>query len=190
MSPPETSVPLTEYDVGAFSKFYVAVATGILGEALLSPELAAIEQYVSSLLCATRLPRSTVLVSFVFLNKWHKLNLTLPSGMDSSLRSLVTCSLVLANKINDDNTFTNASWGLVSGFPARQITKMELFWLDCLDWSLELDEAGVAEWHYWDKCWSQYEHNLSSASLQSPLSFQGLWPQSGCVFEPFSVAVC
>lgn len=190
ITPPETSAPSTEYDVGVFSKFYVAVATGILGETLVSPESAALEQYVSSLLCATRLPKSTVLVSFVFLSKWHKLNLALPAGLDGSLRSLITCSLVLANKINDDNTFTNASWGLVSGFPARQITKMELLWLDCLHWRLELDETGIAEWHYWHKCWSQYELGLSSSSLQSPVPFQGLWSPSGFVYEPFSVAVC
>ena len=74
---------------------------------------------IISVLNATRLPSVTIFMSLDYLMKYLKL---LPEGIDSIGGKFINViyqntivSLILANKFNDDKTFTNKSWSQATG---------------------------------------------------------------------------
>lgn len=177
-----------EYDAQLASKFVVAAASNVCQHLDISLcELQTLEAYVRSLLYATHLSKATLLMCLVILNRAINagVHLQMPGH---PLKSLLTAAFVLANKMNDDNTFTNASWSMVTGFPTKFVTEIELSFLNALDWRLNLDDKNLAEWHYWDTCWQEYELSSQSCYPPSPLS-PLLWPQS-YVPDTMPVAAC
>lgn len=182
----DVSQSQTEYDLYTCAKFCVAVAAGLFAEQLTADETQTLERFLEMLLGATHLPKSTLLMSFVFLNQWNSLEAEI--FQDTDFKTRIVLSLVLANKMNDDNTFTNASWGSVTKIEPARITALELAWLDAMEWKMNLDKAGIEEWNYWQACWNQYEQTIQTTNfLPSPASPNLGWPQ-GFLMEPFAMA--
>ncbi|GMM50880.1 Clg1 protein [Starmerella bacillaris] len=176
-----------EYDMQLASKFIVTVASNICQYSAVSTgELQALESYVRSLLCATHLSKATMLVCLIALNRVVEAGIN--CSHNYSLKKLLIGSFVLANKTNDDNTFTNASWSLVTGLSAGQITSLELSFLDVLGWCFNLNDKNLAEWKYWDACWNEYLNSSQNRYPQSPVS-PTIWSQNYGV-DSFPVAAC
>ncbi|CCG23334.1 Clg1 cyclin-like protein [Candida orthopsilosis Co 90-125] len=113
------------------------------------------DKAVSSLLYATRLPKSTIFIGLVYLNQrfpGYNASSYNSEGKVSSLVNLVV-ALMLANKFNDDNTFTNKSWSDATGLPIEVLNKEEKQWLEEIKWGLsvvnfEADILALEE--YWE----------------------------------------
>lgn len=163
-----------EFDTSLASKFLIAVAMNICGHLDVSiSETQTVELYIRSLLHATHLSKATLLMCLVILNRVVSAGI---AASNYTLKQLITGSFVLANKFNDDNTFTNASWSMVTGIPTKHITALELSFLTALGWCFNLNDTNLAEWKYWEVCWQEYELNSQTCYPSSPLSPM-LWSQ-------------
>lgn len=99
---------------------------------------------VISVLNATRLPSTTIFLALDYLMKY--LN-KIPNGIDSIGGKFINViyqntivSLILANKFNDDKTFTNKSWSQATGMEIELINKYERSWLSVFQWKLYDDK--------------------------------------------------
>lgn len=95
---------------------------------------------ITSVLNATRLPSTTIFMALDYLLKY--LN-KLPNGSDSIGGTLINViyqntivSFILANKFNDDKTFTNKSWAQATGMENTLINEYERNWLKIFNWKL------------------------------------------------------
>lgn len=162
----------------------LSVCVGIVEESMTPEETQKFESFIETMLYATRLQLSTLFMSLVFLNKSNKV--CSDEFRSLPLRKRLVCALILANKMHDDNTFTNASWSVVSQIPTKEITSLEAQCLDAFKWDLSMGESGMTEWYYWQKCWQDFVVKLQSPSpVPSP-------PMSGSLnvlgADAFSVA--
>lgn len=99
---------------------------------------------VLSVLNATRLPSTTVFLALDYMLKY--LN-KIPNGIDSIGGKFINViyqntivSFILANKFNDDKTFTNKSWSQATGMEIDLINKYEKSWLSTFEWKLYDDK--------------------------------------------------
>ena len=97
-----------------------------------------------SVLNATRLPSTTIFQALDFLFKYLG---KLPKGPESIGGTAVNViyqntmiSFILANKFNDDKTFTNKSWSQATGMDLHVINEYEMVWLSTLEWRLFEDK--------------------------------------------------
>ena len=97
-----------------------------------------------SVLNATRLPSTTIFQALDFLFKYLG---KLPKGPESIGGTAVNViyqntmiSFILANKFNDDKTFTNKSWSQATGMDLHVINEYEVVWLNTLEWRLFEDK--------------------------------------------------
>lgn len=104
---------------------------------------------VSSVLNATRLPSVTIFLALDLLNKYIS---KLPEGCESIGGKSVNViyqntmiAFVLANKFNDDKTFTNKSWTQATGMTLSSINDYEREWLQAFEWRLFQDKFVLYE---------------------------------------------
>lgn len=104
---------------------------------------------VSSVLNATRLPSVTIFMALDYLCKYIS---KLPNGVESAGGDSVNAiyqnlmvSFVLANKFNDDKTFTNKSWSHATGMETSVINQNERDWLSVFEWRLFDDQFMLYE---------------------------------------------
>lgn len=137
-----------DYDLDMISDFVVTNAYDAFGtdpntifrETNSSQTVELFTKGVSSVLNATRLPSVTVLLALDILSKYVA---KLPEGYESIGGNSVDIiyqntmiSFVLANKFNDDKTFTNKSWSQATGMSLSSINDYEREWLCVFDWKL------------------------------------------------------
>lgn len=95
---------------------------------------------LKSVLDATRLPKITIFQSldilFKYINKIDSLEDNLKMISINSIYQHIIISFILANKFNDDKTFTNKSWSHATGIPIANLNDWERNWLSVLNWRL------------------------------------------------------
>lgn len=141
-----------DYDLDLISDFVVTNAYDAFGtdantifrETNSSQTVELFTKGVSSVLNATRLPSVTVLLALDMLSKYVA---KLPEGCESIGGNSVDViyqntmiSLILANKFNDDKTFTNKSWCQATGMSLSSINEYEREWLSIFNWKLFEDK--------------------------------------------------
>ncbi|CAH02659.1 Clg1p [Kluyveromyces lactis] len=104
---------------------------------------------VSSVLGSTRLPSVTIFLALDYLIKYLDLiDCDFQSiggkSVDIIYQNLVV-ALVLANKFNDDKTFTNKSWSQATGMDLLTINQYEKSWLKAFEWRLFEDKFDTYE---------------------------------------------
>ncbi|KAF7723801.1 hypothetical protein EC973_001585 [Apophysomyces ossiformis] len=123
----------------------------------------AFRKLTEQVLYATQLSESVVLLSLKYidmlLQKYPKVH-----GAQGSEFRLFTVALMLANKFLDDNTFTNKTWSAISGMNVQELSKMELEFLDVLQFQLYVRKEEFDHWHI-----AQYKfsHQLQAANRAS-----------------------
>ncbi|KAI9217575.1 hypothetical protein BC828DRAFT_408375 [Blastocladiella britannica] len=100
---------------------------------------------VRTMLAATQLSPVVVLVATLYVSRLRALVRHAVQAPGSELRVL-TVALMLAAKWLEDHTYSNASWGLASGMPARDLGIMEFEYLALLQWDLTVAPAQFAAW--------------------------------------------
>ncbi|SCU95385.1 LADA_0G15324g1_1 [Lachancea dasiensis] len=134
-----------DYDLNFMAEFVVKNAYLIFdNEEALAVEPSSVlnifNKGVSSVLNATRLPSVTVFMALDFLCKYVA---KLPTGIHALggdsvniIYQNLMIAFVLANKFNDDKTFTNKSWSHATGMELSVINKFERDWLAVFEWKL------------------------------------------------------
>ena len=127
-------------------------------------------KWVHQVLCATRLPSATILLSMFYLSTRMPM-ITAQTKTDSHLFRLLTIALVLGSKFLDDNTFINRSWSEVSGIPVADLNHLETEWLVAIDFKLHRDPSEQQGWRSWSEHWLDYQSQaVARANRASKLS--------------------
>ena len=138
---------ILDYDIKLMSDFIIKCSLIAFDNPLLynlcytDNDIANFSNNIISVLDATRLPKITLLQSLDILFKYLN-NVVLSSNsqrLDISIHSIykhTIISFILANKFNDDRTFTNKSWSQASAIPLSDINLLERNWLSVLQWRL------------------------------------------------------
>ncbi|CCE62982.1 hypothetical protein TPHA_0D03470 [Tetrapisispora phaffii CBS 4417] len=95
---------------------------------------------VGSVLNATRLPSVTIFQGLHFLSKYlsrlPNRHASIGGNSINIIYQHTMIGLILANKFNDDKTFTNKSWSEATGMQLTIINEYERDWLKVFDWKL------------------------------------------------------
>jgi hypothetical protein len=134
-----------------------------------TPSKTSFRGWVNSVLCATRLPSATIVLSLRYLSiRMTRLQASSsPDRSENAIYRMLTVALIMGSKFLDDNTFINRSWADVSGIDIRTLNHMEREWLCDINWNLHLDPAESAGFNEWLDHWKQYEKNALSRGAQS-----------------------
>lgn len=132
-----------DYELDMMSDFvvknaYISFGCDLGGKSTQSMDL--FVKGVSSVLNATRLPSVTIFLALDLLSKYID---RLPEGIESIggdsvnvIYQSTMMAFVIANKFNDDKTFTNKSWTQATGMPLSSVNEFERKWLKVFDWKL------------------------------------------------------
>lgn len=146
-----------DYDLDQMVKFLSWVTFGLVRKSL-SPSLA-FQKSINSVLSATRLPKSTLLLAINYLSNKMDDDLSVSSSSsayinyneDEIFKILIT-ALILSNKFNDDKTFRNKSWSDATNLPLFEINKLERSWL--MDCNYELFKTN--SFSMVESCWNTW----------------------------------
>ncbi|ABN67878.2 cyclin-like protein [Scheffersomyces stipitis CBS 6054] len=130
--------PVLEYDLNNMSTFLSWCAFGMLKQQRNPTK--EFEGLVVSVLFATRLPKSTIIIALEYMNQRFssKKSLEHSNLNEHEIFIYLIVALILANKFNDDNTFTNKSWCGATGLQLSLLNKYEKTWLEECKWSLNV----------------------------------------------------
>lgn len=121
------------------------------------PSPPSFRKWVHQVLCATRLPSATILLSLSYLSTRMEMSRAPPKGPDSQIYRLLTTALMLGSKFLDDNTFINRSWSEVSGIDVVELNHLERDWLKELCYNLHRDTNESRGFSSWHEHWKDYE---------------------------------
>ncbi|KAG5420441.1 hypothetical protein I9W82_002322 [Candida metapsilosis] len=97
---------------------------------------------ITATLRATNLSISTVLIGIIYTKRRYPYNVRLAN---------LIVGFALANKFNDDNTFTNRSWSTASGVAVEELNREEKQWLEDIKWGLLVNAEDIwALEQYWE----------------------------------------
>lgn len=172
--------PVLEYDLNNMSTFLSWCTFGMLKQNK-SPTKE-FDGLIVSVLFATRLPKSTIIIALEYMNQRFS-NTVFDDLSESEIFPKLVIALILANKFNDDNTFTNRSWCGATGLKVDLLNREEKTWLFECKWQLNvvnftqniqtLEEC----WKTWmDKYTGSPEQPVANAHHQSPASNHGSSP--------------
>ncbi|CDO91732.1 unnamed protein product [Kluyveromyces dobzhanskii CBS 2104] len=139
-----------DYELNAMSEFVTKNACLSFGSFDVLPDVMELfSSSVSSVLGSTRLPSVTIFLALDYLIKYLDLidcNFQAIGGksIDIIYQNLAI-AFVLANKFNDDKTFTNKSWSQATGMELSTINQFEKTWLKTFDWKLYEDKFDTYE---------------------------------------------
>lgn len=142
-----------DYEIDQMAEFVSRMALSIMK--IEHPEFAAAFcKFTSQVLTATRMPKSTILLSLVCLAKrWALGRIIHTDSVIHPAYKILVVALLLANKFNDDNTFTNSSWNEATGVPVRDLSMIEMDWLRMTQWSLHLNAKDRKNYNKWNDNW-------------------------------------
>lgn len=124
-----------DYDLATMADFVAWCGFGMLKQA--RPPLAELKSLLTSVLYATRLSRSTIIVALEYMNQRY-CSQDVANMAESDIFPKIITALVLANKFNDDNTFTNRSWCGATGLLIDDLNREEREWLKEMRWQLSV----------------------------------------------------
>jgi hypothetical protein len=173
-APPKEEKPVggvsakLDYDMNVMADFVTETALSIITPGRMMPP--SFRKWVNQVLCATRLPSATILLSMFYLSSRMPMLNDQPKT-DSQLYRLLTIALVLGSKFLDDNTFINRSWSEVSGIAVADLNRLETEWLVAISFKLHRDPQEQSGWTSWSEHWQEYQaHAAARATRTNKLS--------------------
>ncbi|AET37449.1 Clg1p Ecym_1201 [Eremothecium cymbalariae DBVPG len=161
-----------DYDLEVMTSFVVQNSYLVFGNEELNPEILEIfSKGVLSVLNATRLPSTTIYFALDYLSKYLG---KLPHGVESIggdsvnvIYQNLMVAFVLANKFNDDKTFTNKSWSQATGMKCSVINTYEREWLAVFEW--RLFEDGFENYEAYREAYYTFEMERKCPHQNQPL---------------------
>ncbi|KND03180.1 uncharacterized protein SPPG_02240 [Spizellomyces punctatus DAOM BR117] len=91
---------------------------------------------------------------------------------------LVTAAIILAQKVTDDNRFTNKTWAELTGFVLTDVNQMEADFLARVDFRLHVGDGEYAAWVRHCKTWARQlgvllEHGGEQVNTVQPVQPDG-----------------
>jgi len=148
-----------DYDMDVMTDFVCEMAVQVITPGRMMPP--SFRKWVHQVLCATRLPSATILLSMFYLSTRMPMLAGVPKT-DSHLFRLLTIALVLGSKFLDDNTFINRSWSEVSGIPVADLNQLEMDWLVAIEFKLHRDPTEQQGWVSWSDHWKDYQTHATA----------------------------
>ncbi|CAI5755777.1 unnamed protein product [Candida verbasci] len=152
-----------QYNMDTMANFIAWCSYGILKQEYNS-SASNISRSISAILYATRLPTSSIIIALEYLNqRFSKHNTYLKN---EQIFEFIVIALILANKFNDDNTFTNKSWSGACHLDLLLINQLEREWLEEIKFSLSTTqfESNIL---VLEECWETYKLRQEETSLNS-----------------------
>lgn len=155
-----------DYDISTMANFISWCGYGMLKQP--RPALAEFKSLLVSVLYATRLSRSTIIVALEYINQ-RFCSHDMAAMLESDIFAKIVTSMVLANKFNDDNTFTNRSWCGATGLLIESLNSEERIWLQEMKWQLSvvLFEHNIRTL---EECWSTWLEKYNDSVTPPPSS--------------------
>lgn len=153
-----------DYDMEVMAEFVCEMAVQLITPGRMMP--ASFRKWVNQVLCATRLPSATILLSLSYLSKRMPMLAAQPKS-DSHLFRLLTIALLLGSKFLDDNTFINRSWSEVSGINVADLNHLETEWLIAIEFRLHRERDEVQGWNVWSKHWETWQEQAAVRSIRA-----------------------
>ncbi|OUM54979.1 hypothetical protein BVG19_g4450 [[Candida] boidinii] len=160
---------ILEYDIEQMTKFVCWLCYGLMKRT--DNPTSVFHSTVKQVLSATRLPKSTIILSLLYLSDKME-NEVEPTLDDTVAFQNVMISFVLANKFNDDNTFRNQSWSDATGLRVDLINKLEREWLCNIKWRLHYEDG----YECIEECWKTWSQKFNSP-IATPILQQGAQQQ-------------
>jgi len=156
-----------DYDMEEMTDFVAEKAQQLVQTS--RPSRSAFRAWVNSVLCATRLPSATIVLSLHYLSGHIARRQNMPHSMQSenAIYRLLTVALIMGSKFLDDNTFINRSWADVSGIEISTLNHMEREWLAELNWRLHIDPEEHNGFNAWMEHWKEFEKARLDHGAQS-----------------------
>jgi hypothetical protein len=155
-----------DYDMEVMTDFVCEMALQVITPGRMMPS--SFRKWVHQVLCATRLPSATILLSMFYLSTRMPMLAGEPKT-DTHLFRLLTIALVLGSKFLDDNTFINRSWSEVSGIRVDELNRLEMEWLNAIDYKLHREPTENQGWNSWSEHWKEYQTRASRSNKLSPI---------------------
>lgn len=99
---------------------------------------------IKTVLLATRLPSVTIFLGldylFKYLDKLSNNFYSIGGNSMSIIYGNLMIAFILANKFNDDKTFTNKSWSIATNLELIEINNLEKKWLEKFNWKFYDDK--------------------------------------------------
>ncbi|KAF1842588.1 uncharacterized protein K460DRAFT_293857 [Cucurbitaria berberidis CBS 394.84] len=153
-----------DYDMDVMTDFVCETALQLITPGRMMPT--SFRKWVHQVLCATRLPSATILLSMFYLSSRMPMLIAEPKT-DTHLFRLLTIALVLGSKFLDDNTFINRSWSEVSGIRVDELNRLEMEWLNAIDYKLHRDPTEQQGWTSWSEHWKVYQGQAATRAGRS-----------------------
>jgi hypothetical protein len=153
-----------DYDMDVMTDFVCDTSLRLITPGRMAPS--SFRKWVHQVLCATRLPSATIVLSMFYLGERMPMLYAEPKT-DHHLFRLLTLALVLGSKFLDDNTFINRSWSEVSGIPVAELNHKEMEWLNAIDYRLHRDPLEHHGWKYWSEQWSEFQDRIAARAGRS-----------------------
>lgn len=164
-----------EYEPATMATFLCWCAFGMLNQSRTPSKL--FESTVVGILYATRLPKLSIIIALEYMNQRFSNTQTGHLAEPEVFLKVVT-ALVLANKFNDDNTFTNRSWCGATGLLMPAINAEEAAWLADVQWKLNVVKF-QANIETLEECWRTWlDKYAAPAYAPRPAAQAYLLPQS------------
>jgi hypothetical protein len=152
-----------DYDINIMSKFMTYLAFRISGRKDTDNDHFILS--VQSILSAVRLPLSSLILANYFLVKKYEKEPSSFENIDQeSIKEILIICLVLANKANDDNNFTNKSWQEATGLHMTMINRLEVEWLVLFRWRLH--DVNMQTYNELFSQFNKYSKNISAHEEQ------------------------
>lgn len=171
-----------EYEPQNMAAFLCWCAFGMLNQNRSPSE--EFEKAVVSILYATRLPKLSIIIALEYLNQRFS-NTQTGHLVELDVFLKIVVSLVLANKFNDDNTFTNRSWCGATGLKIETLNAEEAAWLKEVNWQLNVVKF-QPNIKTLEECWKTWMAKYSAQSAVPPTSSYCLPALSPESFHDFS----
>lgn len=167
-----------EYDINHMSTFLSWCAFGMLKQNR-NPSKE-FENLIISVLFATRLPKSTIIIALEYMNQRFSSKF-LGNIQENEIFMKLIVALILGNKFNDDNTFTNKSWSGATALNLETLNNEESEWLREVKWQLNVVnfESNIQTleecWKTWlDKYTVQPVQPVSPTNTYQPQSYSSI----------------
>lgn len=161
-----------EYDLNNMATFLSWCTYGMLKQDKTPSK--EFENFIVSVLFATRLPKSTIIIALEYMNQRFS-SKNFGTLLELEIFTKLIVSLVLGNKFNDDNTFTNKSWCGATGLQIDVLNREEREWLDEVNWQLNVInfESNIKTL---EECWKTWLEKYTKSNYSSPVIPQNYSP--------------
>jgi hypothetical protein len=161
-----------DYEMDVMTDFVCETALRLITPGRMAPT--SFRKWVHQVLCATRLPSATILLSMFYLSTRMRMpEIVAQPKTDTHLFRLLTIALVLGSKFLDDNTFINRSWSEVSGIRVEELNNLELVWLKDIGFKLHREPTENQGWKHWSEQWIEFRDSAAArtgrANKPSPI---------------------